>query len=179
MAPSLRSKQLEEQRLSTQFVGHGLMRYFNDCSMSSSIEVHTDCPGFSSALNLPTKPEGRMTMIWESFNKWSIYRWPSTGCKLEAHLVGRTWAKVTISMENHISTNVAEAFRFIHERLPQSLRKPVVGIICGSGLGGLAESVLPHPRHEIRYADIPNFPQTTGDVAKRHDPGSSTSIDAQ
>lgn len=70
-------------------------------------------------------------------------------------------------MENLIPQNLAEALRFVLDQLPQSLEKPGVGIICGSGLGSLADSVLPHPRHEIRYADIPHFPQSTG---RHHDP---------
>ena len=65
-------------------------------------------------------------------------------------------------MESHVAQNAAEALSFVHEQLPQALKKPRVGIICGSGLGGLADTVLPHPQHEIRYADIPYFPQSTG-----------------
>ena len=65
-------------------------------------------------------------------------------------------------MECHIAQNTAEALRFVHEQLPQALKKPCVGVICGSGLGGLVDAVLPHPQHEIRYADIPYFPQSTG-----------------
>ena len=65
-------------------------------------------------------------------------------------------------MENYISQNAAEAVRFVQDQLPQALERPAVGIICGSGLGGLADTVLPHPRHEIRYADVPYFPQSTG-----------------
>ncbi len=65
-------------------------------------------------------------------------------------------------MENDISEHAAEALDIIQDQLPQALQKPAVAIICGSGLGGLAESVLPHPRHELSYADIPHFPRSTG-----------------
>lgn len=65
-------------------------------------------------------------------------------------------------MENQILQNVAKALDFVRAQLIPELQKPSVGIVCGSGLGGLADSVLPHPRHEIKYADIPFFPQSTG-----------------
>jgi hypothetical protein len=45
--------------------------------------------------------------------------------------------------------------------------KPTVAIICGSGLGGLVETLRPPTdTHQsaisIDYADIPHFPQSTG-----------------
>ncbi|KAJ3100935.1 hypothetical protein HDU97_001819 [Phlyctochytrium planicorne] len=44
--------------------------------------------------------------------------------------------------------------------LPDSLKSIEVGVICGSGLGGLA-STLQEPRFEIEYKDIPNFAVST------------------
>lgn len=38
--------------------------------------------------------------------------------------------------------------------------RPIVAIVCGSGLGGLAE-ILKDPQ-VFSYSDIPNFPQSTG-----------------
>lgn len=38
---------------------------------------------------------------------------------------------------------------------------PLVGIVCGSGLGGLAD-LLKDPV-AFNYKDIPNFPQSTGE----------------
>lgn len=38
--------------------------------------------------------------------------------------------------------------------------RPTVGIVCGSGLGRLAE-VLKDPQ-VFKYSDIPNFPRSTG-----------------
>lgn len=38
--------------------------------------------------------------------------------------------------------------------------RPTVGIVCGSGLGGLAE-MLKDPQ-AFKYSDIPNFPRSTG-----------------
>ncbi len=38
--------------------------------------------------------------------------------------------------------------------------KPKIGIVCGSGLGGLGDR-LESP-NTIPYSDIPNFPSSTG-----------------
>ncbi|KAL8830438.1 MAG: hypothetical protein Q9191_001436 [Dirinaria sp. TL-2023a] len=64
-------------------------------------------------------------------------------------------------MDDQIRQNVAKALDFVQAQLLPELQKPSVGIICGSGLGGLANTVLPHPRVEINYAEIPFFPQST------------------
>ena len=65
-------------------------------------------------------------------------------------------------MENTISQQTAEALRYLQERLPPGLHQPIIGIICGSGLNGLADAVLPEPRFEIPYTDIPHFSRSTG-----------------
>ncbi|XP_060519968.1 purine nucleoside phosphorylase isoform X2 [Cylas formicarius] len=49
-----------------------------------------------------------------------------------------------------------ETAQYINARIPFS---PQVGIICGSGLGSLADG-FEHPT-EISYASIPNFPRST------------------
>ncbi|KAL4958819.1 purine-nucleoside phosphorylase [Aspergillus stella-maris] len=54
-----------------------------------------------------------------------------------------------------------EAFNFIVKRLPDALKAPRVAIVCGSGLGGLSETIDKELRVEIDYADIPHFPQLT------------------
>lgn len=38
--------------------------------------------------------------------------------------------------------------------------RPCVGIICGSGLGGVGEIV--ENKHVISYSKIPDFPRITG-----------------
>lgn len=38
--------------------------------------------------------------------------------------------------------------------------RPLVGIVCGSGLGGLADMLK--DQVIFNYKDIPNFPQSTG-----------------
>lgn len=65
-------------------------------------------------------------------------------------------------MENATSQQTAEAQRYVQARIPPLLHQPVIGIICGSGLNSLAEAVLPEPRFEIQYTDIPHFPPSTG-----------------
>ncbi|KAI5306133.1 hypothetical protein KEM56_002113 [Ascosphaera pollenicola] len=50
---------------------------------------------------------------------------------------------------------------FLNDRLPEALRKPKFAIICGSGLGGLVDSVDPATKVEIDYKDVPYFPTST------------------
>ena len=65
-------------------------------------------------------------------------------------------------MENNISAHSAEALEYLSTRLPTVLKRPQVGIVCGSGLGGLVDTVIPSPRYEIPYSAIPHFPRSTG-----------------
>jgi purine-nucleoside phosphorylase len=46
--------------------------------------------------------------------------------------------------------------------LPDALKAPMIAAICGSGLGGLADSLHAEPRHEVAYGEIPHFPPSTG-----------------
>jgi purine-nucleoside phosphorylase len=55
-----------------------------------------------------------------------------------------------------------ETALYLRANLPGNLQQPKVAIVCGSGLGGLAETIHPVPRFETTYASIPNFPQSTG-----------------
>ncbi|KAJ3054135.1 hypothetical protein HDU99_007838 [Rhizoclosmatium hyalinum] len=52
------------------------------------------------------------------------------------------------------------AANWIKARLPPAMKTVEVGIICGSGLGGLADT-LEAPRVEFEYKDIPNFAVST------------------
>ena len=65
-------------------------------------------------------------------------------------------------MDEIIYRQVSEALHYCRARVPTALQVPPVGIICGSGLNGLADTMLPEPRYEIPYADIPHFPLSTG-----------------
>lgn len=60
-----------------------------------------------------------------------------------------------------------EAVGSLTNRLPQSLQRPLVAIVCGSGLSGLADTIQADPRVEYDYASIPHFPQPTGMVVVR------------
>ena len=63
---------------------------------------------------------------------------------------------------NNTTLSTAEALNYLQSKVPAELHEPVIGIICGSGLNGLAESVLPEPRCEVPYANVPHFPLSTG-----------------
>lgn len=52
-----------------------------------------------------------------------------------------------------------EAFEFIKATLPSHLSSPCILIICGSGLGGLSNSLT--ATHTLPYASIPHFSPST------------------
>ncbi|KAK5716260.1 Purine nucleoside phosphorylase [Elasticomyces elasticus] len=54
-----------------------------------------------------------------------------------------------------------ETVEFLRLKLPKQLANPRVAIVCGSGLGGLAETVDGKVREEWAYRDVPNFPVST------------------
>lgn len=56
-----------------------------------------------------------------------------------------------------------ETAQYVRKQLPESLQFPKVAIVCGSGLGGLADTIEPEPKVELTYGDIPNFPKSTGE----------------
>lgn len=62
-----------------------------------------------------------------------------------------------------ISIQTRETADFLKSGLPETLQSPKVAIICGSGLGGLADSVSKSSLVEYDYKNIPNFPQSTGE----------------
>lgn len=55
--------------------------------------------------------------------------------------------------------------------LAQTDLRPLVGIVCGSGLGGLADMLK--DQVVFNYKDIPNFPQSTGEFCLRYDHSSA------
>ncbi|KAH0565797.1 hypothetical protein GP486_000816 [Trichoglossum hirsutum] len=63
-----------------------------------------------------------------------------------------------LSVVFQLATETAQYLRMF---LPPPLRGPRVGIICGSGLGGLADTIHPEPKYEVAYADVPHFPKST------------------
>ncbi|KAF2474066.1 purine nucleoside phosphorylase-like protein [Lindgomyces ingoldianus] len=54
-----------------------------------------------------------------------------------------------------------ETASHIRSALPDVLQNPKVAIVCGSGLGGLAQTIDPTPKVELAYENIPNFPKST------------------
>lgn len=67
-------------------------------------------------------------------------------------------------LQNDISPfeQAREACSMLRERLPTPLQNPKVAIICGSGLGGLANTIDHEVRAEFDYTSIPHFPSLTG-----------------
>ena len=61
-----------------------------------------------------------------------------------------------------IVRHVEEATQYLLSLLPTPLHRPPIGIICGSGLGGLADGAHADSCVEVCYTDIPHFPQSTG-----------------
>lgn len=57
-----------------------------------------------------------------------------------------------------------ESVRLLRQHLPADLQHPKIAIVCGSGLGGLAETIESSPRIETAYENIPGFPKSTGTV---------------
>ena len=46
--------------------------------------------------------------------------------------------------------------------LPEALQQPTIAIVCGSGLGGLVETIHESPKLELPYEQVPGFPVNTG-----------------
>jgi purine-nucleoside phosphorylase len=68
-----------------------------------------------------------------------------------------------LAVENQYEL-ASEAVSFIQSHLSESLKSPSTGIICGSGLGGLADTIEENPQVELPYGQIPHFPQSTGEA---------------
>lgn len=58
------------------------------------------------------------------------------------------------------SSPLPQALRDIHARVPEALRQPKVGIVCGSGLGGLGDVI--QDRVDVPYHEIDGFGESTG-----------------
>ncbi|KAI9277615.1 nucleoside phosphorylase domain-containing protein [Sporodiniella umbellata] len=50
---------------------------------------------------------------------------------------------------------------YLAQKLPANLKKVKLGIICGSGLGGLVDGIDPSTKIEFEYKDIPGFVSST------------------
>ncbi|KAH9873016.1 hypothetical protein J1614_005412 [Plenodomus biglobosus] len=67
----------------------------------------------------------------------------------------------TLAVSPSAYVRATETAQYVRSHLPEALQKPKVAIVCGSGLGGLAETIESNPKVELAYATIPNFPQST------------------
>lgn len=62
-----------------------------------------------------------------------------------------------------IYENALESVKAIQSKVTNpDLVKPKVAIICGTGLGGLADLLWSDSKVEIPYGEIPHFKQSTG-----------------
>jgi purine-nucleoside phosphorylase len=66
-----------------------------------------------------------------------------------------------IKKDSNIFETASQCAEYVRHLLPLKLQNPAVGIICGSGLGGLADAVQSLTRVEVSYQDIPQFPRST------------------
>ncbi|KAK5109490.1 hypothetical protein LTR62_006942 [Meristemomyces frigidus] len=73
------------------------------------------------------------------------------------HTLGDAHDEMTTSIF-HRATETVESLRL---KLPAQLARPRIAIVCGSGLGGLAETVNRNSREEWEYKDVANFPLST------------------
>lgn len=51
---------------------------------------------------------------------------------------------------------------YIKERIPEHYQNVKLGVICGTGLGTLVETIDPITKIELSYSDIPGFATSTG-----------------
>ncbi|EER29057.1 purine nucleoside phosphorylase, putative [Coccidioides posadasii C735 delta SOWgp] len=63
--------------------------------------------------------------------------------------------------ESSMFKQAQAALNYLKPHLPEALRTPRVAVICGSGLGGLADTIDSKAKVEFDYRDIPNFPAST------------------
>ncbi|TFK71146.1 inosine guanosine and [Pluteus cervinus] len=64
-----------------------------------------------------------------------------------------------MTTEGNTAIDVAESISVLNGLLPDELQHPRVGIVCGSGLSGLAETFA--EVHKIPYSQIPGFATST------------------
>lgn len=63
-------------------------------------------------------------------------------------------------MDHPLALPLLQTLGVLDSLLPGKLRKPLVGIVCGSGLSGLAESFKDVVK--IPYEKLPGFSKSTG-----------------
>lgn len=90
---------------------------------------------------------------------------------LYIHIRLKSALKMAAVTDHHLKASpgifqkAGESASFIRSKLPTELQSPRVAIVCGSGLGGIADTINKDVEVEIDYLDIPNFPKTTGKLS--------------
>lgn len=70
-------------------------------------------------------------------------------------------------MAESVFQRATETVEYLRLKLPAELARPRVAIVCGSGLGGLADVVNQDEQRSYAYKDIPNFPQSNGRLDRK------------
>ena len=77
-----------------------------------------------------------------------------------------TYAEAQDDMASNIFAQATETVERLRLRLPLHLSKPRVAIVCGSGLGGLADVVNKDEESvDWAYKDVPGFSVSTGELS--------------
>lgn len=80
--------------------------------------------------------------------------------------IGHSLQDAHWEMTSSIFSRAIETVEHLRLKLPEHLSKPRIAIVCGSGLGGLADIVNKEDENDGRtvweYKDVPNFPLSTG-----------------
>jgi purine-nucleoside phosphorylase len=66
-----------------------------------------------------------------------------------------------MAVTTELPSSFAATLAAIRSRLPEGLASPRVGIVCGSGLSGLASHI--REKIEIPYDDLEGFTRSTGE----------------
>jgi purine-nucleoside phosphorylase len=74
----------------------------------------------------------------------------------------------SFSPGSDVYVEATEAATHLRDSLPQELRNPSIAIICGSGLGGLADTLQDRPRFEISNESVPHLSSPTGMLYASH-----------
>ncbi|KAI8085098.1 purine nucleoside phosphorylase [Halteromyces radiatus] len=54
-------------------------------------------------------------------------------------------------------SSIQTTFEYIQNRIPEEFKSVKLGIICGTGLGSLVDTIDPSTKVELHYTDIPGF----------------------
>lgn len=63
-------------------------------------------------------------------------------------------------------TTYQVSVEYLTSKLPKEFQETKLGVICGSGLGGLVDTIDPSTKIEFLYKDIPGFVTSTGKEKK-------------